>query len=376
MSSKSLQRLLEEKYKEKPVSFVNHVIHVDLKDKSYDIEIEKGILAKIGEKIKPLYNGKKVFVVTDKTVFDLHSKQLLDSLKRAGFEVKTEVLEPGEKTKSLSSLEKIYNSMLDFKLTRSDLVIAFGGGVIGDLCGFAASTYLRGVRFVQIPTTLLAQTDSSVGGKVAVNLERGKNLVGSFYQPKAVYIDTALLDTLDDKTFADGMAEVIKYACIKDKELFELISQNASRTAITDHIDDVVFKCCDIKRAVVENDEFDTGERMLLNFGHTIGHAIEKYYNYEKYTHGMGVSAGMCMITEAAERIGLTKVGTAQRIKSVVLGFGLPHSVELENSSVILDTVALDKKNIDGCLNVILLKEIGDSYIHKTTADFFKEGNK
>lgn len=349
-----------------------HTIYVDLKEKSYNIEIEKGILSRVGERLKSLYKGKKVFIVTDKTVFNLHSEILLNSLDSAGFEVKTQILEPGEKTKSLSSLEQIYNSMLDFKLTRSDMVIAFGGGVIGDLCGFAASTYLRGVRFVQIPTTLLAQTDSSVGGKVAVNLERGKNLVGSFYQPKAVYIDTALLETLDDKTFADGMAEVIKYACIKDENLFELIAQNADRTAIMQHIDDVVYKCCDIKRSVVENDEFDTGERMLLNFGHTVGHAIEKYYNYEEYTHGMGVSAGMCMITEIAESQGLTEIGTAEKIKATVSGFGLPVSVDLENSNVILDAVALDKKNIDGCLNVILLNKIGNSYIYKTSADFFQ----
>ena len=355
---------------------MSHTIHVDLKEKSYNIEIESGVLSKLGEKIKSLYNGKKVFVVTDKTVFDLHAQTLLESLCSNGFEVKTEVLVPGEKTKSLASLEQVYNSMLDFKLTRSDLVIAFGGGVIGDLCGFAASTYLRGVRFIQIPTTLLAQTDSSVGGKVAINLARGKNLVGSFYQPKAVYIDTSLLNTLDDKTFADGMAEVIKYACIRDADLFELIAQNASRKAIMRHIDDVVFKCCDIKRSVVENDEFDTGERMLLNFGHTIGHAIEKYYNYDKYTHGMGVSAGMCMITDIAEIKALTQEGTAEKIKAVVGGFGLPCSVEMENSTLILDTVALDKKNIDGCLNVILLNKIGDSYIYKTTADFFKEGNR
>ena len=366
----------EEKYNNKSVNFVSHVIHVDLKDKNYNIEIEKGLLSKVGERIKSLYTGEKVFVVTDQTVFDLHAKTLLKSLSSAGFTVKTEVLLPGEKTKSLSSLELIYNSMLDFNLTRSDLVIAFGGGVIGDLCGFAAATYLRGVRFIQIPTTLLAQTDSSVGGKVAVNLERGKNLVGSFYQPKAVYIDTALLDTLDDKTFADGMAEVIKYACIKDSELFELIAQNSSRKAISNYIDDVVFRCCDIKRAVVENDEFDTGERMLLNFGHTIGHAIEKYYNYEKYTHGMGVSAGMCMISEIAEKIGLTEKGTAQKIKSVVSGFGLPFSVDFQDFTVVADTVKLDKKNVDGSLNVILLKKIGDSYIHKTTADFFKEGSR
>jgi len=353
---------------------MHHNVYVNLKNKSYNIEIEKGLLSKVGEKLKSLYNGKKIFVVTDKTVFSLHGKTLVDSLDSAGFEVKVDVLEPGEKTKSLTSLEHVYNSMLDFKLTRSDLVIAFGGGVIGDLCGFAASTYLRGVSFVQIPTTLLAQTDSSVGGKVAVNLARGKNLVGSFYQPKAVYIDTSLLDTLDDKTFADGMAEVIKYACIRDKELFELISANSNRKAIENHIDYVVFRCCDIKRSIVENDEFDTGERMLLNFGHTIGHAIEKHYNYETFTHGMGVAAGMCMISEIAEGKGLTKRGTADEIKAVVTGFDLPYHSDVGSS--ILDSVSLDKKNIGGYLNVILLTEIGSSYIHKTTAEFFKDGSK
>lgn len=353
---------------------MHHNVYVNLNDKSYNIEIEKGLLSKVGEKLKGIYNGKKIFVVTDKTVFFLHGKALVDSLDSAGFEVKVDVLEPGEKTKSLTSLEHVYNSMLDFKLTRSDLVIAFGGGVIGDLCGFAASTYLRGVSFVQIPTTLLAQTDSSVGGKVAVNLARGKNLVGSFYQPKAVYIDTSLLDTLDDKTFADGMAEVIKYACIRDKELFELISANSNRKAIENHIDYVVFRCCDIKRSIVENDEFDTGERMLLNFGHTIGHAIEKHYNYETFTHGMGVAVGMCMISEIAEGKGLTKRGTAEEIKAVVTGFDLPYHSDVGSS--ILDAVSLDKKNIGGYLNVILLTEIGSSYIHKTTADFFKDGSK
>lgn len=353
---------------------MHHEIRVNLNDKSYNIEIEKGILSKVGEKLKQLCKCKKVFVVTDKTVFSLHGNTLIDSIKSSGFEVKTEVLEPGEKTKSLSSLERVYNSMLDFKLMRSDLVIAFGGGVVGDLCGFAASTYLRGVSFVQIPTTLLAQTDSSVGGKVAVNLNRGKNLIGSFYQPKAVYIDTSVLDTLDDKTFADGMAEVIKYACIRDKELFELISANPTRKAIAEHIDYVVFKCCDIKRSIVENDEFDTGERMILNFGHTIGHAIEKHYNYETFTHGMGVAAGMCMICEIAEKAGLTKNGTADRIKAVLDGFGLPHYSDAGGS--LLDTISLDKKNIGGYLNVILLNEIGNSFIYKTTVDFFKDESK
>ena len=195
-------------------------LKIDLIKRSYPIIIEKGLINNIQYKIKELYKGKKIFILTDDNVNNYYGNKIVDSLKAEGYDVKLMALEAGEHSKSFSTLPKIYNEMLDFKLTRSDIVITLGGGVIGDIGGFAASTYLRGIKFIQVPTSLLAQVDSSVGGKVAVDLPRGKNLVGSFYHPIAVFIDPEVLNTLSDEFFTDGMAEVIKYGCIKDREVF------------------------------------------------------------------------------------------------------------------------------------------------------------
>jgi 3-dehydroquinate synthase len=282
------------------------------------------------------------------------------------------VLEPGEETKSFNTLPKIYNELLDFKITRKDLIITFGGGVIGDLGGFAASSFLRGVPFVQVPTTILAQVDSSVGGKVAVDLERGKNLVGSFYQPKAVYIDSEVLNTLSDKFYRDGMAEVIKYGCIKDAGFFNKLKSLKNRTQVMDNIEDIIYNCCLIKKTVVEIDEKDLGERMLLNFGHTLGHAVEKYYNFTGYSHGEAVAIGMYNISLNSENKGLTKKGVSEEIKEILINYGLPYEVELEDNQTIVDTIALDKKNLGKILKVILVTEIGKSIIYDTTPEFFK----
>ena len=192
-------------------------LKIDLAEKSYPIIIEKGLINSIQYKIKEMYKGKKIFILTDDNVNIYYGSKLVDNLKAEGYDVKLMVLEAGEHSKSFATLPKIYDEMLDFKLTRSDIIITLGGGVIGDIGGFAASTYLRGIKFIQVPTSLLAQVDSSVGGKVAVDLARGKNLVGSFYHPVAVFIDPEVLNTLSDEFFVDGMAEVIKYGCIKDK---------------------------------------------------------------------------------------------------------------------------------------------------------------
>ncbi|EKY26424.1 putative 3-dehydroquinate synthase [Clostridium celatum DSM 1785] len=263
----------------------------------------------------------------------------------------------------------VYNELLDFNLTRSDLIITLGGGVIGDLGGFVASSYLRGIDFIQVPTSLL-EVDSSVGGKVAVDLERGKNLVGSFYHPKAVLIDPEVLNTLDNRFFIDGMAEVIKYGCIKDKMFFEFLYEMENNSDVIDNMERVIHKCCDIKRIVVESDEKDKGERMLLNFGHTLGHAIEQYYNYTKYTHGEAVAIGMYEITKISEAKGLTVKGTAERIKEILIKYNLPYKMDV-NIEEILDTINLDKKKLGKSLNLIILKEIGNSEIYKTTTEFF-----
>ena len=347
-------------------------LKVDLKDRSYSIIIEKGLINRVSEEIRKVYKGKKIFIITDDNVNKYYGGKISEELKVSDFEVKLLSLKPGEETKNFNTLPIVYNELLDFNLTRSDLIIALGGGVIGDLAGFVASTYLRGVDFVQIPTSLLAQVDSSVGGKVAVDLDRGKNLVGSFYHPKCVLIDPEVLNTLEDRFFIDGMAEVIKYGCIKDKEFFDYLEKMENNKQLINNMEVVIHKCCDIKRQVVENDEKDKGERMLLNFGHTLGHAIEQYYNYTKYSHGEGVAIGMYVISKISEEKGLTKKGTSQRIKDILVKYNLPYELDVKIEET-LEAINLDKKKLGNDLNVIILKEIGSSEIYKTTAEFLKE---
>ncbi len=345
---------------------------VELGERSYPILIKKGLMNEVNVEIQKIYKGKKIFILTDKNVNSYYGDKIKSCLVNSGYDVKIMALEAGEETKAFSTLPLIYNELLDFKITRSDLIITLGGGVIGDLGGFAAATFLRGVDFVQIPTSLLAQVDSSVGGKVAVDLERGKNLVGNFYQPKLVLIDPDVLKTLNEKFFKDGMGEVIKYGCIKDREFFYFLKSLKTKEEVMHNIEKIIHKCCFIKKCVVENDEKDTGERMLLNFGHTLGHAIETYYNFKKFTHGEGVAIGMYEISRIAENKGLTEKGVSEEIKEILIQYGLPYEVEIKDNSAILDTIALDKKNIDNSLKVVLLKNIGESFLEKTSVEFFK----
>ena len=261
--------------------------------------------------------------------------------------------------------------MLQAKISRSDLVIALGGGVIGDLAGFAASSFLRGIKLVQIPTSLLAQVDSSVGGKVAVDLPQGKNLVGAFYHPRLVLIDPEVLNTLPKRYINDGMGEVIKYGCIKDAALFYTLKTCGSFEALKPELASVIARCVDIKRLVVEQDQFDTGERMLLNFGHTLAHTIEQYYHYERESHGEAVAIGMYQITRIAETCGLTAPGCADEIKSVLTAYDLPHASGLPIEDLTA-AIKLDKKNLNSSLNLILLHTIGDSYIHPSDVGFFQ----
>ncbi|AIY80473.1 3-dehydroquinate synthase [Clostridium cagae] len=345
---------------------------VDLKEKSYSIIIKKGLINELSNEINKVYKGKKIFILTDKNVNYHYGDKVKDLLINNGYDVKKMVLKPGEETKSFNTLPKIYNEFLDFKLTRSDLIITLGGGVIGDLGGFAASTFLRGIDFIQVPTSLLAQVDSSVGGKVAVDLDRGKNLVGSFYHPKVVLIDPDVLITLKDKFFKDGMAEVIKYGCIKDLDFFHKLKEFKSKDEVLDNIEDIIYTCCNIKRIVVENDEKDKGERMLLNFGHTLGHAIESYYNFNKYTHGEAVGIGMYKIIKMSEEKGITPKGCADEIKDILIQYSLPYDIDIENLDEILETISLDKKNINNVLKIVLLDRIGQSFLKSTNIEFFK----
>ena len=332
---------------------------VDLGPNSYPIHIENGILAKTGELVSEVFSGKKIMIVSDDNVFPLYGEIITKALSDSGFECHSFVLPHGEPTKSFQSLPKIY-----------DLLIALGGGVIGDLAGFAASSYLRGIKFVQIPTSLLAQVDSSVGGKVAVDLPQGKNLVGAFYHPKAVIIDPDVLNTLPDHFISDGMGEVIKYGCIKDKELFELLCRHTSFDDLKPKLTQIIARCVDIKRIVVEADQFDLGERILLNFGHTLAHTIEQHFNYERESHGEAVGIGMYQITKIAEEKGLTTSGCAEQIKKALEIYKLPDNSNLP-IDVLTDAISLDKKNLNNHLNVVLLHDIGDSYVYPTDVSFF-----
>lgn len=341
---------------------------VNLGENSYPIHIENGILSKAGEFISELFKGKKIMIISDDHVFPLYGKQLINSLD--SYECHSLVLPHGEPTKSFHTLPQIYSALLDAKLTRSDLVIALGGGVIGDLTGFAASTYLRGIPLVQIPTSLLAQVDSSVGGKTAVDLPQGKNLVGAFYHPKLVLIDPTVLNTLPQHFINDGMGEVIKYGCIKDADLFQRLVSHQSFDDLKEDLPEIIGRCVDIKRQVVEADQFDFGERMLLNFGHTLAHTIEQYFHYERESHGEAVGIGMYQITKLAESQGLCPVGNADRIKEALEIYGLPTSCKVPLSTL-TEAITLDKKNLNGHLNIVLLKAIGDSYVYPTSTEFF-----
>lgn len=338
-------------------------LEVNLPQKKYSIIIKKGILGNIGEEIKKIYKNKKIAIITDSNVEGLYGQKIINQLNINDFQTTTIVIQPGEKSKSLESAKDIYEKLLDFEITRGDMIIALGGGVVGDLAGFAASTLLRGIPFIQIPTSLLAQIDSSVGGKVAVNLPMGKNLVGSFYHPEAVFIDPQLLRTLDKRFLYDGMAEVIKYGCIKDKGLFDKLMNIETEDELFDNIEEIIYRCCDVKRDMVQRDEKDKGERMLLNFGHTIGHAIEKNFNYKTYTHGEAVAIGMYNITKRSEELGITKEDTAKVIQKLLIKYNLPHGMPDVPKVDIIKAIGLDKKNKGDRLSIILLREIGNSLI-------------
>ncbi len=353
-------------------------LHVDLGERSYDITIAPGLLDRTGEEIKKVCpRAEKIFAVTDSNVGPLYCDRVKASVERTGFRFFGHVISAGEGSKNAAMLSALWEDMMEVGLTRTDAVVALGGGVVGDLCGFAAATALRGVDFIQIPTTLLAQVDSSVGGKVAIDLAHGKNLAGCFWQPRAVLMDPETLDTLDDKTFSDGMAEVIKYGCIADKAFFDFLSAHATRGEIMANIEHVLYTCCDIKRKVVEEDERDTGVRMILNFGHTVGHAYEKLGNYEKWTHGQAVAAGMCAAAQIGVGLRVTPDGAVQPIMDLCAAFGLPIHISLgetddeidKNWETVVETVGLDKKNAGDHISLVLLDALGHAVTPKMTRD-------
>lgn len=339
-------------------------ITVALGEKTYNIEIAAGLLDQIGAKARVLSQAVKAAIISDSNVDPLYGERLERSLAASGFEVTRIVFAAGEQSKNLTVLGQVYDELARAGLTRSDLILTLGGGVPGDLGGFAAATFLRGIDFIQVPTSLLAQIDSSVGGKVAIDLPSGKNLAGSFYQPKAVFIDPDLLKTLPLRFLHDGLAEAIKYGCIRDAGLFAQIAAVKSDQELLEQADIIIETCCNIKARIVEKDEFDTGERMLLNFGHTIGHAIEKCCGFTTYTHGEGVAIGMVQMTRQTEKLGLTAAGTAEELSRVLKKFALPVSAVFD-AQEILQAMALDKKKSGKKINLVIIEKIGVGRLHK-----------
>lgn len=333
--------------------------------REYDILIQRGLLSQAGERIRDLLpKARKLAVVTDTNVHPLYYDRVKAGLRSAGFQVGLCVIPAGEKSKDSAHLVELWEYLMKFGLTRTDAVAALGGGVVGDLAGFAAATILRGVPFVQIPTTLLSQVDSSVGGKVAVDLEAGKNLAGAFYQPRLVLMDPDTLDTLDGDTFAGGMAEVVKYGCIWDAGFFDLLAARPAREGLTTDIEHILYTCCDIKRKVVMEDELDTGLRMILNFGHTLGHAYELAGHYTEWSHGQAVAAGMCAAAKLGAALGVTPPDVPGRVEDALASLGLPTAISCSMGDYAA-AVGLDKKGAGTDITLILLDKLGHAVPHK-----------
>jgi 3-dehydroquinate synthase len=338
-------------------------ITVELGERTYPILIRHNILPKIGEILEGLNLNPKIAVITNPTVGKLYSKIVLEALEKASFDPCLIQIPDGETAKSLEVCHLVYKELLNHKLERDSALIALGGGVVGDLAGFVAATYLRGVPYIQVPTTLLAQVDSSVGGKVAVNLPEGKNLIGAFYQPKMVIIDTDVLKTLPKREFNSGIAEVVKYGVIKDESLFKYLSNHESLIKTLDHdvLSYIVKTSCKIKAEIVSRDERDAkGIRMILNYGHTIGHAIEGASNYERYLHGEAVSIGMVCASQIAIKKGYLLKEDLDRQKQLLSSFNLPIRFSSDISiDKIMEVMEYDKKSNIGKIRFILPKRIG-----------------
>ncbi len=331
----------------------------------YEVLIGKGVLNSIGDNIKKVLPSGKLCIITDKNVDAFYGKKLQKLLTVSGFCCQKYVVEGGENSKSVTEYLNVLEFLAQNEYTRTDALIAFGGGVVGDLTGFVAATYLRGVPFIQIPTTLLAAVDSSVGGKTAVNLKSGKNLAGAFYQPALVVCDTDIFNTLPSKEYACGMAEVIKYGMIFDGKLLDLLVDGMDK-----HEQEIISRCVKLKKTVVEQDEFDRGARQLLNFGHTIGHAIEKISNY-KYSHGQAVAMGMCLITERAVKNGLCNSVVLDLLNALVVKYALPTVCDIRLEELIEKTL-IDKKRKGNNITAVIPTQKGKCELKDMTTDEWK----
>jgi 3-dehydroquinate synthase len=341
-------------------------LNVELGARSYPIKIGSGLLQMPGL-FDPYVRGRDVLVISNEQIALLYMEPLVNIM--AGSKVKQLLLPDGEAVKTVATLMTIYDALVEHRLGRDCVLVALGGGIVGDIAGFAAATWQRGVDFIQVPTTLLAQVDSSVGGKTAVNHPGGKNLIGAFHQPLCVLSDTDTLNTLPDRELKAGLAEVIKYGLIADAGLFDWLEQECTKVLgrDTERLQHIVRRSCEIKAAVVAGDEREHGQRAILNLGHTFGHAIERCEGYGKWLHGEAVAAGMCMAAAFSERLGWLSKADVQRTRDLFTRYGLPVDPPYVEPAEFLAAMTLDKKVQAGEIRLVLLKSIGQAV---TTSDY------
>ena len=340
----------------------NQNITVNLKSRAYEIAIAPGAIKDSKKILAPYVQDKKCFIISDSNVFPLYGKQAISELKNANGIIAGQFIFPaGEKSKTLSTVEQIYSTAIGAGLDRSSTIIALGGGVVGDIAGFVAATYMRGIDFIQIPTSLLAMVDSSVGGKTGVDLPEGKNLIGAFWQPKFVLIDPKTLDTLPEREVKGGLAEVVKYGIILDHYFFDELKKNVEKinTLDTEFYSKIISRSCNLKAKIVEEDECEGGIRAILNYGHTFGHAIETVAGFGNFIHGEAVAIGMLMAAELACSMNIMKREELQRIIELCEELNLPSSANGIDPNLIFEAMAKDKKTKNGKINFILPEKIG-----------------
>jgi len=336
-------------------------LKVELGEKSYPIFIGSDSLEKLGEMLKIYDLAQQAIVITDTNIYKFYENTIHKTLKPHLKSFESVKIRSGEKSKSLSTVNNIIPQMLELGYDKKAVVLAFGGGVVGDIAGFVASVYKRGIRWVQVPTTLLAQVDSSIGGKTGVNHNLGKNLIGTIYQPKMVWSDLAILKTLTKREIICGIGEIIKYGIIQDAQLFNLIEESLDEILALDLdlMQDIITRCCEIKADIVAYDEYESGLRMILNFGHTIGHALEAISDYKKLSHGEAVMLGMLAESKMAVASELLSAGEFNRIKKLIARFELQGKVKNLDSNKIIDYMKNDKKTLSGNLRFVLPEKIG-----------------
>jgi 3-dehydroquinate synthase len=349
-------------------------LNVELGDRSYPIAIGRGLLDDAALLNRHIGGSGKVAIVTNTTIAPLYLEKVAAPLRAAGRDIVPIILRDGEEYKNWENLNEVFDALLANKCDRKTTLVALGGGVIGDMTGFAAATYMRGVPFVQIPTTLLAQVDSSVGGKTGINHPLGKNMIGAFYQPRAVIADTATLDTLPDRELSAGLAEVIKHGAILDAGFFDWIEANIAKLMARDHaaLAHAIARSCEIKSDVVARDEREGGLRAVLNFGHTFGHAIESGLGYGEWLHGEAVGCGMVMAADLSRRLGLIDDAAALRVRTLVQAAGLPVVAPDLGIDRWIELMEVDKKNEGGAIKFILLKPLGSPSITNAPRDLLE----